>query len=44
MVALNEARTTQVMSPVSLLLYLIWIVFVCGLSRPELPDTPEVLA
>ena len=27
MVALNEARTTRVMSPVSLLLNLIWIVF-----------------
>jgi uncharacterized membrane protein YccF (DUF307 family) len=27
MVALNEARTTPVMSPVSLLLNLIWIVF-----------------
>ena len=27
MVALNEARTTWVMSPVSLLLNLIWIVF-----------------
>ena len=27
MAALNEARTTQVMSPVSLLLNLIWIVF-----------------
>ena len=27
MVALNEARTTQVMSPLSLLLNLLWIVF-----------------